>query len=311
MNRWENIDKELNKYLSKYKRLNIDLKDELQNIFNGIDWDFENTNKPINKAQKDKLVRLYQKALNQGLMVGYIGYEARKIISKSNISNLEALSIMIQVAYLKQNKELDEMQLLEDVAKIAYNEASEEVNGKPKTNILPLLLPLLLLPNKLTGNVWSDYKEADITYNTEQIQRQVLINLQQKKKLNINNIEFKNIINSQNNRYLYKKKDNEVDKWRGSLDTQISYIVNNFVAIAYNNNGIDKVRYVAILDEKTTPICEGLDGQIFYLNQKNTFYKWSYGDKRDVKYVVEGLESGINLPPLHYNCRSTIQAIRS
>lgn len=310
MNRWENIDKELNKYLSKYKNKNIDLQDEIQNIFNSIDWSFENANKPINKTQKDKLIRIYEKAVNMSIMTSYVGYIARKTINKKNISNLDALSLLLQIAYLKQDKELDEMELLKNVSTIAYNEANEEVGGKKKFNILLFLLPLLALPNKLTGNVWSEYKESNITYNAEQIKRQVLINLQQNKKLNINNVEFKNIINSQNNRYLYKKKDNEVDKWRGSLDTQISYLVNNAVLNAYLNNEIEKVRYIAILDDRTTLTCEGLAGQEFYLNQKNTFYKWSEYDNKDVRYVVDGMESGVNLPPLHYNCRSTIEAIR-
>lgn len=307
MKRWENIDKELNKYLSKYKNKNIDLQDELQNIFNSIDWTFENANKPINKTQKDKLIRIYERAVNMSIMTSYVGYMARKTINKVNISNLDALSLLLQIAYLKQDKELDEMELLTNISTIAYNEASDEAKGKKRSNVLLFLLPLLALPNKLTGNVWSEYKDSTIIYNAEHVKRQVLINLQQNKKLNINNFEFKNIINSQNNRYLYKKKDEEIDKWRGSLDTQISYIVNNMVLQAYIDAEIDKVRYVAVIDEKTTPICRGLDGQLFYINEKNTFYKWSEQDEKDVRYVVDGLESGINLPPLHFNCRSTIQ----
>ena len=310
MNRWANIDKELDNYLSDYKIYNLDLQDNLQNVFNDIDWKFEDANKPISVTKKNKLTRAYDKAVEQGLMTAYIGYTARKTINKNNISNIDALSLLLQIAYLKQEKELDEQELFNKVSTVAYNEAMEEINGTFRMDVTAALITLLALPNKLTGNVWGEYKEATTNYNAEQIKSQVLINIQQNKKIDINNTEFQSIINSQNKRYLYKKKDDKVDKWRGSLDTQISYIVNNIILNTYINNEIVKVKFVAVIDEKTSDICEGMNGQIFYLNQKNTFYKWSYADKKDVKYSIDGMESGINLPPLHRNCRSTIKAIK-
>ena len=64
------------------------------------------------------------------IMTSYVGYMARKTINKVNISNLDALSLLLQIAYLKQDKELDEMELLTNISTIAYNEASE--GGKRK-----------------------------------------------------------------------------------------------------------------------------------------------------------------------------------
>lgn len=50
-------------------------------------------------------------------------------------------------------------------------------------------------------------------------------------------------------------------------------------------SNITKVRYTAVLDGKTTPICRSFDGNIM---------------------DVEGLVIGKNAPPMHYNCRSTL-----
>ena len=44
--------------------------------------------------------------------------------------------------------------------------------------------------------------------------------------------------------------------------------MNNIILNTYINNEIVKVKFVAVIDEKTSDICEGMNGQIFYLNQK-------------------------------------------
>ena len=54
---------------------------------------------------------------------------------------------------------------------------------------------------------------------------------------------------------------------------------------AYEEMGIKKFKYLAVLDSRTSEICRDMDGKIF-----------------DVKDAVQGE----NTPPLHPNCRSTI-----
>jgi SPP1 gp7 family putative phage head morphogenesis protein len=50
----------------------------------------------------------------------------------------------------------------------------------------------------------------------------------------------------------------------------------------------EKFEYLAIIDDKTTEICRDTDGEIFHITEA---------------------QFGINLPPLHVNCRSTIRPI--
>lgn len=52
----------------------------------------------------------------------------------------------------------------------------------------------------------------------------------------------------------------------------------------YSEAGLEKYQFVATLDDRTTSICQSLDGQVFNL---------------------EDAEEGVNLPMMHFSCRST------
>lgn len=58
---------------------------------------------------------------------------------------------------------------------------------------------------------------------------------------------------------------------------------------SYKEQGYTKYRYIAVLDKRTSKICRGLNGKEFYLDEA----------------VV-----GVNLPPMHPWCRSTIIPIK-
>lgn len=66
--------------------------------------------------------------------------------------------------------------------------------------------------------------------------------------------------------------------------TEMNYFNNQADAMAYEEMGIDKYVYVAILDSRTSEICQSLDNKVF-----------NYKD----------MEIGVNYPPMHPNCRST------
>lgn len=68
------------------------------------------------------------------------------------------------------------------------------------------------------------------------------------------------------------------------IRTEMNRVQNEALIAAYKENGVSKYEYVAILDERTSEICEYLDGRQFY---------------------VDEAEPGVNLPPMHPNCRSS------
>jgi len=69
------------------------------------------------------------------------------------------------------------------------------------------------------------------------------------------------------------------------LRTEINYISNKGTIKAYKDSGlVEKYEYLATLDNRTSDICIEMDGKIIPLAEAQV---------------------GINLPPLHPNCRST------
>lgn len=69
------------------------------------------------------------------------------------------------------------------------------------------------------------------------------------------------------------------------IRTELNHITNEAQKESYKSNGYTHYEYLAELDDRTSEECEELDGQIF-----------SFADA-----VV-----GVNFPPMHCNCRSTI-----
>lgn len=72
------------------------------------------------------------------------------------------------------------------------------------------------------------------------------------------------------------------------IRTEASYVANRAKLNAYITNGITEYEFVAVLDARTSQICQENDGAIIEL-KKAVF--------------------GLNLPPLHPNCRSTFIAM--
>lgn len=68
--------------------------------------------------------------------------------------------------------------------------------------------------------------------------------------------------------------------------TESSFIVHQATWDSYKASGVvEKYEYLATLDDRTSEICRSMDGKVFKLSEK---------------------EVGVNYPPLHPNCRSTV-----
>ena len=67
--------------------------------------------------------------------------------------------------------------------------------------------------------------------------------------------------------------------------TELNYIENRAAFDAMKDADLEYYQFVATLDNRTTPMCQSLDGRVFPLEEKN---------------------QGENAPPMHVRCRSTI-----
>lgn len=148
-----------------------------------------------------------------------------------------------------------------------------------------------------------------IRYNAEQLYKQVLIDIQQQKKLEIENTEFQRILKQQNNQRLCLNEN----KISGFIDTQ-AIGLNNLAKVEgikkEDNNA--KVKFVTVIDGNETKMCNSLDKQEFYINKENIFNRY-YGETqkelRIERVKCKGLVVGLNLPPIthHFHwCRSYI-----
>lgn len=70
--------------------------------------------------------------------------------------------------------------------------------------------------------------------------------------------------------------------------TETCWIQNKATADAYTDYGLDEYEYLAYMDNRTSQVCQELDGQIFKLKD---------------------FSIGVNAPPMHCYCRSAILPI--
>lgn len=310
-NRWNYTDLKLKDYLRIYKKTNLKTQDNIQDIFNGIDFNYIDLNKPISNNQRKKLSRVVDEWKQLELLKGYFEYKVIEILNKRYITNQEMLSILLWGAFVKERNQLDEYEevLFTEIGQDLYKQGIDEIKPTKKKKwslTWEYIWSMLCLPN-VKGSSWITYIEALALTNAQEIERQTIIQLQQNKKPNIEDDVFKNILKKQQNRYISINDD----KISGALDSQVVEIANKSLLKAGEDVGQKKlrVRFIAEIDDRTTKMCDGMNGMLFYVNDWNRFYRYSDDDKRDVLYTIKGLEVGANLPPInnhfHY-CRSTI-----
>ena len=310
-NRWNYTDLKLKDYLRIYKKTNLKTQDNIQDIFNGIDFNYMDLNKPISNNQRKKLSRVVDEWKRLELLKGYFEYKVIEILNKRYITNQEMLSILLWGAFVKERSQLDEYEevLFTEIGQDLYKQGIDEIKPTKKKKwslTWEYIWSMLCLPN-VKGSSWITYIEALALTNAQELERQTIIQLQQNKKLNIEDDVFKNILKKQQNRYISINDD----KISGALDSQVVEIANKSLLKAGEDVGQKKLRarFIAEIDDRTTKMCDGMNGMLFYVNDWNRFYRYSDDDKRDVLYTIKGLEVGANLPPInnhfHY-CRSTI-----
>lgn len=310
-NRWNYTDLKLKDYLRIYKKTNLKTQDNIQDIFNGIDFNYMDLNKPISNNQRKKLSRIVDEWKQLELLKGYFEYKVIEILNKRYITNQEMLSILLWGAFVKERSQLDEYEevLFTEIGQDLYKQGIDEIKPTKKKKwslTWEYIWSMLCLPN-VKGSSWITYIEALALTNAQEVERQTIIQLQQNKKPNIEDDVFKNILKKQQNRYISINDD----KISGALDSQVVEIANKSLLKAGEDVGQKKLRarFIAEIDDRTTKMCDGMNGMLFYVNDWNRFYRYSDDDKRDVLYTIKGLEVGANLPPInnhfHY-CRSTI-----
>ena len=325
--RWKKVDKELTAFYNANNVLNKEMLNNIQQIFEGINTDYDGLFDYVSDKYKRMLRTKVNELKREANIECYVGYILNEYTSKRKLRYSEYLTALFIIEYYKRDlkREKMEFELFKQVSIIVYTEAQEETievlhkKKKPRLLTVPEAYLLQLIGmSKYNNAFWKDYKQGNISYNAEQLFKLVAVNMQAEKVLDVNNDDFKKLFEKQERNYLAKKKNIEPserykDEYYGALDDIMVYIANQMALKGMIDQGCKKVQFIATLDDKTTEMCESLNRQVFNINGWNKYYRYSAIDDKEVLYTTKGLKTGENLPPIDnhiHHCRSTIYPYR-
>lgn len=315
-NIWSFHDEKVKELKQLYDRMSKQTQNDLQKVFDTFNFSFDNLYDIADTKTKKKADTIIEEYQDKGLLKGYFGILAKNIYIRKKVKNNEILEILIYGAYIEEQSKLEEKekQVFKEDVNYYYQEGQEEVNKtlkkkKPISVIDEALFLYLLEQPNFTGFNWKQYIDSTIKYNAEQIYKQAVIKLQQRKELDINDNEFKRIIDLQNN----QKININNDKISGAVDEELIGLNNQAKVEGIKRmNENAQVRFLAVTDENSTDMCQSMKDKLFYIDKENDFYRM-YGETqntlRNEHIKVQGLVLGINLPPIthHFHwCRSSI-----
>ena len=294
--RWKPIDVEINKFIKNFK---YDVKTRI----NAYLKTFSINNDNLYDYMKTKELSMFKTELQDVYdnTSDYLKYKISQMIKRSKIKNYEALQLLVEIAYFKT---FQKAQKFEDELFNATTTITSEIVQRESYEIRPRLrkyhyipIPLYLLPHIMStplylGYNWLEYKQNMIQYNANKMYRNIVVDIQQN-RLDLD--RYNRTFEIERKRYL-TALDNEV----ASLSSYVSLW-------GMEKQGIKQVQYIAVMDDRTTNICQSMNGQIFKINDWNTYYRYANNnDERTTMYKTFGLQIGENMPALHFNCRSIL-----
>lgn len=328
-NRWDTIDKNIESLMIKNNKLSKEFYQRVQRVFDMIKFKYDKINDYANIKNIAKLRIEIDILKREYKLDGYIGYELNNARSRKKLKNSELIYMLILVEYYRHYKEQEELELdlFNNIVEYTYKSSQTETakvlkKKKPRLLTVPeaYLLQLLAMPN-FEGFNWNSRKAGTTSYNAQKLYERVIVKMQEGKELDVFSDDIMKLLDKQERTYISKKKGLERGKvyedyksdFIGTLDNQISFLVNQVALKGMKDQGCTKVQFIAVMDSHTTDMCKSLDGQIFNIDGWNTFDRYSKEDDKNIVYKVKGLVTGANLPPInnsfHY-CRSTIYPYR-
>lgn len=95
------------------------------------------------------------------------------------------------------------------------------------------------------------------------------------------------------------------------LYNEASYASNQARLKGYRDTGVPFYEITATLDQKTSPVCQSLDGCIFSVEKGGEVpeqYVKTDSEYRRAAYSAKSVRVGVNYPPFHVNCRTVATA---
>lgn len=292
--RWKPIDKELDKFIKNFK---YDVKTRI----NAYLKTFSINNDNLYDYMKTKELSMFKTELEDIETSDYLQYKINQMLKRTKIKNYEALQLLVEIAYFKS---MEKSKKFEDELFSATSIITSEIVQRESYDIKPRLrkyhlipLPNYLLPHLMSlplylGYNWEEYKLNMIQYNANKMYRNIVIDIQQN-RLDLD--RYNRTFEIERKRYLT------------ALDNEVASLSSYVALWGMEKQGIKQVQFIAVMDERTTNICQSMDRQIFNINGWNTYYRYAENnDEKTTMYKTYGLKIGENQPALHIHCRSIL-----
>ena len=315
---WKYHDLKAKELKKLYDKVSKQTQNKLQELFDTFNFTWDTLYDIADTKTKSRINEYIEQWKEDDLLEGYFSTLANNIYNKKRVKNSEILELVIYSAYMwEQNKlKKQEQEIMLEETRYYYKQGYDEVH-KIKKDIPPFSIMdgamffILLQQALYNGYTYEQNIQATMQYNVQQIYKQTVYNIQQKKAVEINSDEFQRIFDLQNNQRLCINGD----KISGFIDNAMIGI-NNLAKIEgmrqATGEDVIKVKFIAVTDKNSTEMCQSMNNMIFYVNKDNEFKRY-WGETKGalamMKVKVKGLVMGVNLPPIsHYihHCRSTI-----
>ena len=260
------IEREINMFYGKYaKKENITLEEarqqlnrhELKSFNEYIQELIELHSKEITEDELNKLKILRAKARISRLdeLQASIEYELDKMTKLTGDEIEKYLSQTFEEGYYTAAYDMDQY-VARSISfnRLAPNQVKAALNTK-------------YLASNFSSSLWTNSKKLMIILNQE-IPRGLALGYNPRKLANL----------------VSKKIQSNYNSTVRLVRTEYNRILNEATSEGYKACGVSEYKILATLDNRTSEICQEMDGEIFNLNDR---------------------EIGVNYPPFHPNCRTT------
>lgn len=292
----------MKKYHKEFVDIFKDTSYELIDLFNYLKVKPSELNKKVPDSVKRRLLSKISNWKKNGIVKGYFDYLIKNT-KKYTYANV--LMLMTYGIYFEKRNQIVNISknIFQIVAKDSYNRGYTDLFKKsPFSYEILTWAYISKFLNVLNSNMnFEEYMNYLAQISAQESYTKLLQFIRQESDIKLK--DLKKTIQKQKNRILNVNDD----KYSGVLDT-LSIQLGNEIYINVSPKN-EKCMFIAEIDDKTTPMCLSLNGQIFNTRDKNTFIRYSDELKRNREYTIDGLVEGINMPPIidhfHY-CRSTL-----
>lgn len=278
------IERNLKQILQSYEQAISDIDESMQHLLYKGNFETLDVNELLSiqttKQEVDRLYGLLAKASSKA-QIKVLKNQITQLAYKARISRLDMVKSHIEtrIATLNGSTEQQMTSGLSTASETMYNKTVFDLQQEigyafPFQRSTDQMINTILNSN-WSGKHWSDRLWTD------------------NRKLADNLVSTLSQGISQGKSYYTMARELKENMTTGEFEavrlirTEATFVANQAKLIALENSGVDEFEYIAVLDARTSEICQEHDGAIV-----------------TAKQAVFGL----TLPPLHPNCRSTFVA---